>query len=79
MSATVRIYLDEQPVDAPAGAAIRDIVAEHQPDLAGALDAGTAYVTDGVGRRIDPGSEAQPGAIFRVVRSARRPSDRSGS
>jgi hypothetical protein len=42
------------------------------PDLAAAVSDGRAYVTDGVGRPIEPTSSVEPGAILRVVVSARR-------
>lgn len=73
---TVRIFIDEESVDAPIGVPLREILAARAPGLAGALDAGTAYVTNGVGRRIDPATEPSSGDIFRVVRSARRPPSR---
>ncbi len=48
-------------------------VAAHDDDLAAALERGSAYVTDGVGRRIPPDGAVCVGDIFRVVRTARRP------
>lgn len=72
MTDTVRIFIDEQPVEAPDGASIRAVLAERDPGLTAALDAGAAFVTDGVGRRISPETTASRGAIYRIVRSARR-------
>lgn len=69
----LRIFIDEQSVAVPNGATLREILADRDPALAAAIAAGTAYVTDGVGRRIDPDVRPTTGAIFRVVRSARRP------
>ena len=72
MTESVRIFINEEPVDAPEGARLRDVIAANDPALAGALDAGTAYVTDGVGRPVPADEPAAQGAIYRVVRSARR-------
>jgi hypothetical protein len=72
MTDPVRVFVDERPVEAPAGATVAAAVSADDPDLAAALRDGRAYVTDGVGRPIDPGTPVFPGAIVRVVRSARR-------
>lgn len=71
----VRIFVNERPVEVEPGITLRDLLAREDPALADALDRGTAYVTDGVGRRIEPTIRPGPGAIFRVIRSARRPPD----
>jgi hypothetical protein len=47
-------------------------VAAFDPALAGKLASGAAYVTDGVGRPAQPDADVTPGAIIRVVVSARR-------
>jgi hypothetical protein len=72
MSEPVRIFVDEQPVEAPAGATVAAVVSANEPDLAVALRDGRAYVTDGVGRAMAPDTPVFPGAIVRVVRSAHR-------
>lgn len=72
MSEPVRIFVDGQPVDAPGGATVSAAVSADDPDLAAALRDGRAYVTDGVGRPMNPETMVFPGAIVRVVRSARR-------
>ncbi len=68
----VRIFVDERPRAVPGGATVMEAVTEGDADLATALRDGRAYVTDGVGRPIDPGTTVFAGAIFRVVRSSRR-------
>ncbi len=73
MTPLVRIYVDGRPLGVPPGATVADAVSGDDPDLAAEVRDGRAYVTDGVGRPIDPGTSVFPGAIFRVVRSARRP------
>ena len=73
MSDSVRIFINEAPVDTPEGAELRNVIARRDPALAALLDAGAAYVTDGVGRRIPADEPAAAGAIYRIVRSARRP------
>lgn len=68
----VRIFLNERPSSVVAGTTVHDAIRALAPDLAAALLDGTAYVTDGVGRGIDPATSVVAGAIIRVVRSARR-------
>lgn len=72
MSEPVRIFVDEQPVAVPAGMTVAAAVSADDPDLAAALLEGRAYVTDGVGRPVDAAAPVFPGAILRVIRSARR-------
>lgn len=73
MAEPVRVFLDERPATAASGSSVVDLVAGTDPDLAAALRRGNAYLTDGVGRPIEPDSAVFPGAIYRIVRSARRP------
>lgn len=79
MSDQIRVFINGQPVTLESGMMIRDAVAGFDPELAAALGSGAAYVTDGVGRRIDPEARLEPGSIIRVVRSARRRSGSVGS
>ncbi len=72
MTEPVRIFVDEQPLAATPGSSVLEAVAGDDPSLAAALREGRAYVTDGVGRPIEPTATVFPGAIYRVVRSARR-------
>jgi hypothetical protein len=73
MTEPVRIFVDQRALTAAPGASVLEAVTGDHPDLAAALREGRAYVTDGVGRPIDPAATVFPGAIYRVVRSARRP------
>ncbi|MEX2156932.1 MAG: adenosine deaminase [Gemmatimonadales bacterium] len=73
----MRVFVNDKPVDVPhgggGGARVRDAVARADAGLARLLDGGEAYVTDAVGRPIDPGDPiGEAGAVFRVVISARR-------
>ena len=73
MAETLRVFVNEQPVEVARGAAVRDAVARHDRGLAELLTGDAAYVTDGVGRRLDPGDPVgEAGAVFRVVVTARR-------
>jgi len=72
MTEGIRIFVNEAAVVVMPGATIREAVMAFDPDLAGALREGRAYVTDGVGRPVEPSGSVEPGAIFRVVLSARR-------
>ena len=73
MTEPIRIFVDERPLTAAPGGSVLEAVAGDDPELAAALREGRAYVTDGVGRPIEPTVTVFPGAIYRVVRSARRP------
>lgn len=77
MADAVRIFVDEQPRSVPAGLSVLEAAAGEDAALAAALREGRAYLTDGVGRPIEPTAAVFPGAIYRVVRSARAPRPRS--
>ena len=68
----LRVFVDAHPVDVAPGSSARDAVAARDPALLPRLDAGTAYLTDGRGIRLDAGAPLAAGAIVRVVKSARR-------
>ena len=72
MTDAVRVFVNERPVSVAPGASLADAVSAFNPDLAAKLESGAAYATDGVGRPAEPGSRLTPGAIIRVVVSARR-------
>jgi hypothetical protein len=72
MSEGIRIFVNERAILVIPGATVREAVLTFDPDLAAALVDGRAYVTDGVGRRIESSTSVEPGAILRVVVSARR-------
>ena len=73
MAETLRVFVNEHPVEVARGAAVRDAVARHDRALADLLAGEAAYVTDGVGRRVDPADPVgEAGAVFRVIVTARR-------
>ena len=73
MGDSLRIFVNEKPVQVARGATIRDAVATHDRALAELLASDGAYVTDAVGRTVDAGDPVgEAGAVFRVVVSARR-------
>ena len=72
----MRIFINDRPFDADDGADVQSVVLAGNPELAGRLADGSAYVTDGRGIRIPPDSLLSAGAILRVVLSSRR-SDQS--
>jgi hypothetical protein len=71
MSDGIRVFVNEQSVIVVPGATIFEAVMAFDPALASALREGRGYVTDGVGRPVEPSGSVEPGAIFRVVISAR--------
>jgi adenosine deaminase len=69
----LRIFINEKPVDVARGAPVRDAVAAFDRGLADLLSGDAAYVTDGVGRRLDAGDPIrEAGMVLRVVVTARR-------
>lgn len=73
MSDSVRVFVNERPVDVPRGAAVRDAVRRHDGALADLLEQGSARVTDAMGLAVDAAEPIrEAGAVFRVVVSARR-------
>ena len=73
MSGPVRVFVDERPVAVPADTTVEAAVAADDASLAAALRQGGAHVTDGVGRPVSLTGAVFAGAIYRVVRSPRRP------
>jgi hypothetical protein len=71
MSATIRVFVNERPVELPTGSDGRAAIVAATPELASALAAGTALVTDGRGIEMSPDLPLQAGAILRVVVSSR--------
>lgn len=73
MPESLRVFVNERPVEVARGAAVRDAVRAHDRALADLLEGGDAYVTDAVGRRVDAGDPVgEAGAVLRVVVTARR-------
>jgi len=71
MTDPVRVFVNERPLAVPPGATVRDAVAAADAALAAAVDAGTAFLTDGVGRPIAPSAVVTPGSIVRAGIRAR--------
>jgi hypothetical protein len=72
MTDGVRVFVNERPVSVAPGARVVDAVSAFDVELAAKLQSGAAYATDGVGRPAEAGTLLAPGAIIRVVVSARR-------
>lgn len=75
MSDRIRVFVNERVVSVPSGAPASAAVTALDPALGEAVAAGRAYLTDGRGIRCDPSVPTLPGAIFRVIVSARRDAD----
>lgn len=69
---TVRVFVNERPLELPAGATVGEAVRRFDRDLGERLARGEAYVTDGRGIRVGEAASVHGGAIFRVVVSNRR-------
>jgi adenosine deaminase len=73
MGEALRVFVNEKPVDVARGASVRDAVAALDRGLADLLAGEAAYVTNGVGRRVDAGDPVrEAGTVLRVVVTARR-------
>lgn len=75
MSETIPVFVNEHCVRLPSGGTAAGAVALHDAGLAGQLEAGAAYITDGRGIRIAADQAVSAGAILRVVVSSRRNRD----
>jgi ABC-type uncharacterized transport system permease subunit len=74
MTVSFTVFVNEHPVQVPGGASMAEAVAALDAALAAQLDHG-AQLTDGRGIALDPAAAAFPGAIVRVIVSARRPAE----
>ncbi|MEO8226279.1 MAG: hypothetical protein ABI637_02560 [Gemmatimonadota bacterium] len=72
MSEPIRVFVNEQSVDVGPGSTVARAVRIFDSALADRLDAGQAYVTDGRGVPMPADVLLSPGAILRVVVTARR-------
>src|SRR5437870_3187859 len=69
----LRVFVNERPVEVARGATVRDAVTALDRGLGELVATAAAYVTDGVGRRLDPlDPVGEAGGVFRVVVTARR-------
>lgn len=69
----MRIFVNEKVVSVTEGSTVMSAVTQHDSDLGQAVSSARGYVTDGVGREVDPHTRVKAGDILRVVLSARRP------
>jgi hypothetical protein len=74
---SIRVYLNDQAVDLPVGATVRDAIHRHLPELLPDSEAGRANLTDGRGLPVALDGRLTGGSILRAARSSRRtaPSD----
>jgi hypothetical protein len=72
MSASLTVFVNERALQLPEGADVLAAVRLFDPALVACLEAGSAYVTDGRGLRVEPATALAGGAILRVVVSSRR-------
>ena len=68
----IPVFVNARPVRVAPGAAALAAVRALDPGLAGRVEGGEAYLTDGRAVPLDPSAPLAPGAIVRVVVSARR-------
>jgi hypothetical protein len=72
MTMPVRVFVNERPLEVPAGATAREAVRAADGDLERRLDDGSAYLTDGRGIRLAPDTPLTAGSILRVIVTARQ-------
>lgn len=73
MSDTIRVFVNANAVDLPAGADVAQALRAFDAALEPSVASGAAYVTDGRGIEVEPAARLAAGAILRVVVRARRP------
>jgi hypothetical protein len=71
ISQLIPVFLNGRSCRVAPGATLGQLLAQDDPALARALECGTAKATDGRGIPAAAGVLLVPGALFRVVRSAR--------
>jgi hypothetical protein len=71
----ISVFLNGRLLTAPPGSSLRQVLAEHEPELHASLATGAASATDARGLPIDPDAPLAAGAIRRVARSARQAPD----
>jgi len=72
MSGTIPVFVNDHPLSLPTGVLAADAVRAFDPALAERLLSGSASLTDGRGIPLPAGQPLFPGAIVRVIVSARR-------
>lgn len=72
MSELIPVFVNDRAVRLAPTCVLADAIAAIDAELARAVREGSARVTDGRGIALDPGTAVYPGAILRVVVSARR-------
>ena len=72
MSELIPVFVNDRAVRMAPECVLADAIASADAELGRAVRDGTARVTDGRGIALDPGAAVYPGAILRVVVSARR-------
>jgi hypothetical protein len=68
---TIRLFVNERPVEVAAPATVADAVSAFDAALGAALTAGAARATDARGIDVSPAESVGPGSIIRVLRSTR--------
>jgi hypothetical protein len=71
----IPVFVNNQLLSVPAGTDVAGAVTRHDAALGGKLARAEAYATDGRGIAVAPGTPLVPGAILRVVVSARKRDD----
>ena len=71
----MRIYVNEQPVDAAEGVDVLSALRSYDADLARRVESGAGYVTDARAIRLSGSEPLSPGDILRVVMTSRRGGD----
>ncbi|MFN8583215.1 MAG: hypothetical protein U0163_19835 [Gemmatimonadaceae bacterium] len=67
MTASLRVYVNSRPVEAPEGGTVLDAVRALDPSLAEQVAAGARVVTDSRGLPLDASTPLVVGSIFRVI------------
>jgi hypothetical protein len=75
MNGTIRVFVNANVLELPAGADATEAVRALDPELEARVARGVAYITDGRGIEIDPAELLTSGAILRVVVRAKRGPD----
>ena len=69
------VFVNERPLELPAGSVVADAIAALDPVLAGRVAAGGGYVTDARGIEVAADTVVRAGTILRVVTRTRPGAD----
>lgn len=63
----IKVFINERPVSVAPGTTVGAAVRHFNESSGAGPDSGSGYLTDGVGRRLEPETIVAPGMIIRSI------------